>query len=86
LSIAVECDDRAEIDRLWDALEGSGSTKQCGWLRGRWSLCWQIVLTILGELMSDPDRGKVKRVAEAMLKMVEFDIADLQHAARGAAR
>src|SRR5690606_41064745 len=54
-----------------------------GWLRDRWGLCWQIVPKRLGELMSDPDREKAKRVTEAMLKMVKFDIAALEAAARG---
>lgn len=80
-SVVVECDDQAEIDRLWDALGEGGSIEQCGWLRDRWGLCWQITPTRLGELMSDPDVEKVKRVSEAMLKMVKFDIAGLEAAA-----
>jgi len=80
-SIMVECDDQAEIDRLWNALKEGGSTEQCGWLKDRWGLSWQIVQTLLGKLMSDPDRAKAKRVAEAMLKMVKLDIAELQCAA-----
>lgn len=83
-SIMVECDDQAEIDRLWDALGEGGSYEQCGWLRDRWGLCWQIAPKRLGELMSDPDREKAKRVTEAMLKMVKLDIAALEAAARGA--
>jgi len=81
-SIIVECDDQAEIDRLWDALKEGGSVEQCGWLRDRWGLCWQIVPRRLGELMVDPDREKARRVSEAMLKMVKFDIAGLEAAAR----
>jgi predicted 3-demethylubiquinone-9 3-methyltransferase (glyoxalase superfamily) len=84
-SIMVECGDQAEIDRLWDALKEGGSVEQCGWLRDRWGLCWQIIPKRLGELMSDPDPAKAKRVAEAMLKMVKFDIAGLEAAARGEA-
>ena len=82
-SIMVECDDQAEIDRLWDALKDGGSVEQCGWLRDRWGLSWQITPWRLGELMMDPDRAKAKRVAEAMLKMVKFDIAALEAAAQG---
>jgi predicted 3-demethylubiquinone-9 3-methyltransferase (glyoxalase superfamily) len=82
-SIIVECETQAEIDRLWDALKEGGSTEQCGWLRDRWGLSWQITPRRLGELMGDPDRGKTKRVAEAMLKMAKFDIASLEAAARG---
>lgn len=81
-SIMVECDTQAEVDRLWGALGEGGSIEQCGWLRDRWGLSWQIVPKRLGELMMDPDRAKVKRVAEAMLKMVKLDIAGLEAAAK----
>jgi predicted 3-demethylubiquinone-9 3-methyltransferase (glyoxalase superfamily) len=82
-SIIVECETQAEIDRLWDALLEGGAPEQCGWLRDRWGLCWQVVPKRLGELMMDPDRAKAKRVAEAMLTMVKFDIAGLEAAAHG---
>ncbi|MBV8402363.1 MAG: VOC family protein [Acetobacteraceae bacterium] len=80
-SIMVQCEDQAEIDRLWDALKEGGTVEQCGWLRDRWGLCWQIIPKRLGELMSDPDRDKSRRVAEAMLKMVKLDVATLEAAA-----
>lgn len=80
-SIVVECETQADIDRLWDALKDGGSTEQCGWLRDRWGLSWQITPKRLGELMGDSDTAKVKRVTEAMLKMVKFDIAALEAAA-----
>jgi predicted 3-demethylubiquinone-9 3-methyltransferase (glyoxalase superfamily) len=82
-SIVVECDDQAEIDRLWDALKEGGRTEQCGWLKDRWGLSWQITPKRLGEFMMDPDRERAKRVTEAMLRMVKFDIAGLEAAARG---
>lgn len=83
-SIVVSCDTQGEIDRLWAALlEGGGRESQCGWLTDRWGLSWQIVPERLGELMNDPAPGRGKRVAEAMLKMVKFDIAALEAAARG---
>jgi predicted 3-demethylubiquinone-9 3-methyltransferase (glyoxalase superfamily) len=82
-SIMVECDTQAEIDRLWDALKDGGEIEQCGWLRDRWGLSWQIAPKRLGELMNVPDRDKAKRVGEAMLKMVKLDIAELEAAARG---
>ncbi|HEV7371179.1 VOC family protein [Arenibaculum sp.] len=82
-SIMVECEDQAEVDRLWDALKEGGSVEQCGWLRDRWGLCWQIAPKRLGELMSDPDREKARRVTDAMLKMVKLDVAALEAAARG---
>lgn len=82
-SIMVECDTQNEIDRLWEALSEGGSIEQCGWLRDRWGLAWQIVPRRLGEMMKDPDSGKAKRVSEAMLKMVKFDIAELEAAYQG---
>ena len=82
-SIIVGCDSQEEIDRLWEALSEGGQVEQCGWLRDRFGLSWQITPTRLGELMSDPDPAKAKRVTEAMLKMVKFDIAGLEAAARG---
>lgn len=82
-SIMVECETQGDLDRLWDALKDGGSVEQCGWLRDRWGLSWQIAPTRLGELMSDPDQDKVRRVTEAMLKMVKLDIAPLEAAAAG---
>jgi predicted 3-demethylubiquinone-9 3-methyltransferase (glyoxalase superfamily) len=82
-SIMVECDTQAEIDRLWDALGEGGTIEQCGWLKDRWGLSWQIAPKRLGELIRDPDQAKAKRVAEAMLKMVKLDIAGLEAAAKG---
>ena len=82
-SVVVECDDQAEIDRLWDALKEGGRTEQCGWLKDRWGLSWQIVPRRLSELMSGSDRERARRVADAMLKMVKFDIAGLEAAAAG---
>ena len=84
-SIIVECETQAEIDKLWSALGEGGSIEQCGWLRDRWGLCWQITPKRLGELMSDPDQAKTRRVAQAMLKMTKFDIAALEAAAIGEA-
>ncbi|KQY32742.1 3-demethylubiquinone-9 3-methyltransferase [Caulobacter sp. Root487D2Y] len=82
-SIMVECDTQAELDRLWDALKDGGRTEECGWLKDRWGLSWQIAPTRLRELMDDPDPAKVKRVTEQMLKMVKLDIAPLEAAAKG---
>ena len=79
-SIIVECDDQAQIDRLWEALKDGGSTEQCGWLRDRYGLCWQIVPSVLGEYMTGPDRKRAARVMEAMMQMVKLDIAGLKQA------
>lgn len=82
-SIMVEVDTQEELDRLWDALKEGGGVEQCGWLKDRWGLSWQIAPKRLGELMTDPDPAVVKRVTEQMLKMVKLDIAPLEAAAKG---
>ncbi|UEM24220.1 VOC family protein (plasmid) [Skermanella mucosa] len=82
-SIMVECDTQQEIDRLWDALKEGGTVEQCGWLRDRWGLSWQIAPKRLRELMGDPDPALVRRVTEAMLGMVKLEIDALEAAARG---
>ncbi|MBP1853540.1 VOC family protein [Rhizobium halophytocola] len=79
-SIVVTCDTQAEIDHLWHTLSQGGSTEQCGWLRDRYGLCWQITPARLGTLMGG-DPARAKRVTEAMLKMTKFDIAVLETAA-----
>jgi predicted 3-demethylubiquinone-9 3-methyltransferase (glyoxalase superfamily) len=82
-SIMVECDSQDELDRLWDALRAGGSVEQCGWLKDRWGLSWQIAPARLRELMNDPDPAKVRRVTEQMMRMVKLDVASLEAAARG---
>ena len=84
ISIVVECDDQAELDRYWGAfLEAGGKPQACGWLIDRWGVRWQIVPAILGRLMSDPDPVRSKRTGDAMMKMVKLDIAELERAHRG---
>ena len=80
ISFIVNCDDQTEIDRLWDALSAGGTIEQCGWLRDRYGVCWQIVPTVLGEMMKDPDRNRARRVMEAILKMRKLDIVRLEQA------
>lgn len=86
ISFVVECADQAEVDRYWEALGRGGAIEECGWLRDRYGLCWQIVPAALGEMMKAPDRAAARRAAEAMLKMKKIDVAELQRAFRGAAR
>ncbi len=83
VSFVINCDDQIELDRYWDALLEGGTPEQCGWLKDRFGLSWQIVPSALGELMADPDRAKAKRAADAMLKMVKLDIAALRAAHAG---
>jgi predicted 3-demethylubiquinone-9 3-methyltransferase (glyoxalase superfamily) len=80
ISFQVDCADQAEVDRLWDGLSDGGSTERCGWLRDRYGVSWQIVPSVLPQLLSDPDPAKAQRVMQAMLQMVKLDIAGLQAA------
>jgi predicted 3-demethylubiquinone-9 3-methyltransferase (glyoxalase superfamily) len=76
ISFVVPCKDQAEVDRLWDALlEGGGKPSQCGWLKDRYGLSWQVVPDRLLTLIKDPDPVKAGRVAQAMFQMVKIDIA-----------
>jgi predicted 3-demethylubiquinone-9 3-methyltransferase (glyoxalase superfamily) len=84
VSFVIECETQAEIDRLWDAiLKNGGKEEACGWIRDRWGLAWQITPRVMFEMMSSPDRAAGRRAAEAMMKMVKFDIAALQKAFAG---
>ena len=83
VSFVIACDTQEEIDRLWDALLEGGAGEQCGWLKDRYGLSWQIVPAVLGKMMKDGDRARAARVAEAMLGMVKLDIAGLEKAYRG---
>jgi predicted 3-demethylubiquinone-9 3-methyltransferase (glyoxalase superfamily) len=84
VSFVVNCDNQAELDRYWNALlKGGGSAEQCGWLKDRFGLSWQIVPKVLSEMMASTDRVKAKRASDAMMKMVKIDIAALQAAFAG---
>jgi predicted 3-demethylubiquinone-9 3-methyltransferase (glyoxalase superfamily) len=83
VSITVLCDNQAELDRYWNALlEGGGKPQACGWLIDRFGLRWQIVPAVMEEMMGDKDPKRSKRVTDAMMKMVKFDIAALEKAYR----
>ena len=82
VSFMIECEDQAEVDRLWDALTSNGGEESvCGWLKDRYGLSWQIIPRRLNELIVDPDRDRAKRAFDAMLKMVKIDIAEIERAA-----
>lgn len=85
VSFVVNCDTQAELDRYWNALLEGGTAEQCGWLKDRFGLSWQIVPTVLTRMMADPDQTRAKRATDAMLKMVKIDIAALQEAYSGTA-
>ncbi|HSX44452.1 MAG TPA: VOC family protein [Candidatus Saccharimonadales bacterium] len=80
-SLYVTCNDQAEVDYFWEKLGSDGGQPgQCGWLKDKFGVSWQIIPNALGELMQDPDMAKAQRVREAMLKMGKIDIAGLQQA------
>jgi predicted 3-demethylubiquinone-9 3-methyltransferase (glyoxalase superfamily) len=85
VSFVIECDDQAEVDRLWAALSADGGTPgPCGWIRDRFGLSWQVVPRRLSELVSDPDPERARRATDAMLSMGKLEIAELERAADGA--
>jgi predicted 3-demethylubiquinone-9 3-methyltransferase (glyoxalase superfamily) len=81
ISLYVDCVDQAEIDTLWEKLSEGGGVGQCGWLKDRYGLSWQLVPRVLAKLMSDPERGP--RVMQALLQMTKLDIQKLQDAYDG---
>jgi predicted 3-demethylubiquinone-9 3-methyltransferase (glyoxalase superfamily) len=83
-SLYVNCDTQAEIDTLWEKLpQGGGEPGRCGWLTDRYGVSWQIVPSILGELMGDAKSGRPNKVMQALLKMNKLDIKELQRAYEG---
>lgn len=82
-SVAVTCDDQAEVDALWSALSEGGQEQQCGWLTDRFGLTWQIVPKAFFDLMQAGTPEQAQRVQAAMMKMVKFDIAALETAFAG---
>lgn len=83
ISFMVDCADQAEVDRLWDALSDGGAVERCGWLKDRYGVSWQIVPTVLPQLLGGPDAAGAQRAMQAMLQMVKLDIAGLQKAYAG---
>lgn len=86
ISLQVDCVDQAEVDYLWEKLSAGGDERaqQCGWLKDRYGLSWQIVPVVLPEMLTDPDPQKRMRVMDAMLKMKKIEISGLRKAYDGA--
>jgi predicted 3-demethylubiquinone-9 3-methyltransferase (glyoxalase superfamily) len=85
VSFLINCATQAEVDELWDKLlAGGGAPLQCGWLKDKFGVTWQVIPSALGRLMGDKDPAKAQRVMQAMMKMVKIDIAGLEAAHRGA--
>ena len=83
ISLLISCETQEEIDYFWQQLSAGGQPQQCGWLKDKFGLSWQVVPSVLGQLMQDKDPQKSKRVMAAMLEMVKLDIARLQAAYAG---
>jgi predicted 3-demethylubiquinone-9 3-methyltransferase (glyoxalase superfamily) len=84
ISFSIDCEDQAEVDRYWDALiAGGGEESQCGWLKDRFGLSWQVVPRELNEMFESPDREAAKRAMEAMLEMHKLEVAKLREAFEG---
>ena len=85
ISLMVNCESQDEVDYFWNTLIGGGGEEsQCGWLKDKYGLSWQIIPTELFRLLSDPDPGRSQRAMEAMLKMQKIEIAELERAAAAA--
>jgi predicted 3-demethylubiquinone-9 3-methyltransferase (glyoxalase superfamily) len=83
VSFAISCETQEEIDYYWDALTEGGEESQCGWLKDRYGLSWQVVPTAIDELINDADPQRATRAMEALLKMRKLDIETLRRAADG---
>lgn len=85
ISFSIDCEDQAEVDRLWVKLSEGGEVIECGWVKDRYGVSWQVVPKVLPQMLADPDPAKAKRVMAAMLKMKKIDIATLKRAYEGKA-
>lgn len=82
MSLVVHCQNQEEVDYYWEKLSEGGQTIECGWLKDKFGLAWQIVPEVLLELIQDPDPAKVDRVMRAMMKMKKLDVKGVEEAAR----
>jgi len=82
VSFVVNCENQQEVDEMWEKLSDGGSEIQCGWLKDKYGLAWQIVPTVFFEMIADPDAERKERVMRAMFQMKKFDIAALEAAYR----
>lgn len=83
VSLQIDCEDQAEVDRLTEALSAVPEAEQCGWVKDRYGMSWQIVPYALNRLLNDPDPSVRKRVFDAMMQMKRLNVAELERAARG---
>jgi predicted 3-demethylubiquinone-9 3-methyltransferase (glyoxalase superfamily) len=83
ISFSIDCKTQDEVDEFWEKLSEGGEPGRCGWIKDKYGLSWQVNPTALGQMLSDPDQEKAKRVMGAMLQMDKIDIAALQRAHDG---
>jgi predicted 3-demethylubiquinone-9 3-methyltransferase (glyoxalase superfamily) len=83
MSLLINCEDQAEVDRLWEALSEGGEQGVCGWLTDRFGVSWQVVPVALGRMLMDEDEARTQRVMKAMLAMKKLDIRALEQAYAG---
>ena len=83
LSLSVDCEDQEEVDYFWEKLSAVPESEQCGWVKDKFGLSWQIVPKRLGELLEDPDQEKAGRALQAMLQMKKLDVKKLEEAFEG---
>lgn len=83
ISFFVNCETQSEVDELWEKLSAGGEPSRCGWLKDKFGVSWQIIPSVLGNMLQDEDEEKSQRVMNAMLQMDKIDIAELQRAYKG---
>jgi predicted 3-demethylubiquinone-9 3-methyltransferase (glyoxalase superfamily) len=83
ISFFVNCETQQEVDEMWERLSEGGKKERCGWLKDRYGLSWQIIPSVLGKMLQDPDAERAKRVMQAMLQMDKIDIERLKQAREG---
>jgi len=82
ISFFVNCETQQEVDELWEKLSAGGEKQRCGWLKDKYGLSWQVIPSVLGEMLQDKDADKSRKVMEAMMQMEKIDIETLQRAYR----
>jgi predicted 3-demethylubiquinone-9 3-methyltransferase (glyoxalase superfamily) len=83
ISFFVNCETQEEVDELWEKLSAGGEVMQCGWLKDKFGVTWQIIPKALGEMLGDKDPQKSQRVMKAMMKMIKIDVEELRRAYEG---
>jgi predicted 3-demethylubiquinone-9 3-methyltransferase (glyoxalase superfamily) len=83
ISFFVNCENQQEVDELWEKLSAGGEVMQCGWLKDKFGVTWQIIPKALGEMLGDKDPQKSQRVMKAMMKMIKIDVEELRRAYEG---